>query len=63
MSRRFLTADDVRRARGGPIVVEPTTVVTPQALEQARQSGVVIQVGSGAEWTEPAPDRGPDRTR
>jgi ACT domain-containing protein len=60
--RRFLTAEDVRRASPhgtGEIVVEEGTVVTPQALEAAEQAGIVIRTGSGA-WQEPAPDRGPD---
>lgn len=60
MTRRFLTAEDVRRSRGGAIVVDAATVVTPQALEQARQSGIEIRIESGAAWSEPAPDRGPD---
>ena len=33
MSRRFLTAEDVRRAEGTEILVDESTVVTPQALE------------------------------
>jgi ACT domain-containing protein len=59
MPRRFLTADDVRRAGAAEIVVEEGTVVTPQALEAAEQAGITIRTGSGA-WNEPAPDRGPD---
>ena len=59
MSRRFLTADDVRRAGGGGITVDADTVVTPQALEVARSMGVSIQTQSGA-YSEPKPDRGPD---
>ncbi len=59
MSRRFLTADDVRRASGTTISVDVDTVVTPQALEVARSMGVAITTSAGA-YTEPAPDRGPD---
>ena len=59
MPRRFLTAEDVRRANAAEIVVEEGTVVTPQALEAAEQAGVTIRTGAGA-WSEPAPDRGPD---
>ena len=59
MSRRFLTADDVRRSGGGEIAVDPETVVTPQALEVARGLGVTIRA-AGGEWREPLPDRGPD---
>jgi ACT domain-containing protein len=57
--RRFLTSEDVRRARGPEIVVEEGTLVTPQALDTARESGVVIRTRSGA-YSEPPPDRGPD---
>ena len=59
MPRRFLTAEDVRRANAAEIVVEEGTVVTPQALEAAEQAGVTIRSGA-AVWKEPAPDRGPD---
>ncbi|MFT7667417.1 MAG: ACT domain-containing protein [Planctomycetota bacterium] len=59
MTRRFLTADDVRRAGGREIVVDQGTVVTPQAQEVAAQMGVAIRTGSGA-YSEPEPDRGPD---
>jgi ACT domain-containing protein len=59
MARRFLTAEDVRRANAAEIVVEEGTVVTPQALEAAEAAGIVIQSG-GKQWKEPAPDRGPD---
>jgi len=62
MSRRFLTAEDVRR-RGGPeIVVDESTVVTPQAQEAAREAGIAIRTETGA-WQEPGPDRGPDADR
>jgi len=63
MTRRFLTAEDVGRAQGSEILVEATTVVTPQALEAASAAGIQIRTSEGA-WTEPEPDRGPDqRTR
>jgi ACT domain-containing protein len=62
MSRRFLTAEDVRRAGGGELVVDADTVVTPQAQEVARSLGVQIRTGAGA-YAEPAPDRGPDAAR
>ena len=60
MARRFLTADDVRRASGGEIVVDASTVVTPHALEAASAAGVVIRTAEGGAWSEPKPDRGPD---
>jgi len=63
MPRRFITAEDVRRAEGGRIVVEPETVVTPQALEAARVAGVEIHGASGTPYVEPTPDRGPDAAR
>ena len=59
MSRRFLTADDVRRAGGPEIVVDETTVVTPQAQEVAGSLGIAIRTHSGP-YHEPEPDRGPD---
>lgn len=59
MSRRFLTADDVRRSGGTDITVDTDTVVTPQALEIAQSMGISIRTSAGA-YTEPAPDRGPD---
>ena len=59
MARRFLTAEDVRRANAAEIVVEEGTVVTPQAQEAAEHAGIAIRAGAGA-WKEPAPDRGPD---
>ncbi len=62
MTRRFLTAEDVRRAGGTEIVVDADTVVTPQALEVANQSGVTIRTAGGA-YAEPQPDRGPDSER
>src|SRR5688572_13166831 len=57
--RRFLTAEDVRRANAAEIVVEEGTVVTPQALEVAEAAGITIRSGAGS-WKEPPPDRGPD---
>ncbi len=64
MSRRFLTAEDVRRqAAGGQVVVDADTLATPHALELARQMGVRIVTGTGAPYSEPAPDRGPDAAR
>ena len=62
MSRRFLTAEDVRRAGGPEIVVDETTVVTPQAAEAARSAGIRIR-GAGGPLAEPPPDRGPDAER
>lgn len=62
MPRRFLTAEDVRRAQGAEIVVDADTVVTPQALEVAEASGIRVHTGGG-EYTEPVPDRGPDAAR
>lgn len=59
MPRRFLTAEDVLRANAGEILVDESTVVTPQAQEAAAARGIVIRTGSGS-WKEPAPDRGPD---
>lgn len=62
MTRRFLTAEDVQRAEGNEIMVDESTVVTPQAQEAAQRAGVAIRTASGA-WTEPIPDRGPDAER
>jgi len=62
VTRRFLTAEDVRRAGTSEIVVDESTVVTPQALEVARAAGIVVRTAAGA-WTEPTPDRGPDADR
>ncbi|MFT4542556.1 MAG: ACT domain-containing protein [Planctomycetota bacterium] len=59
MTRRFITAEDVRRARGGELVIDESTVVTPQAAAAAEASGVVLRTASGA-YVTPAPDRGPD---
>ncbi|MCC7012591.1 MAG: ACT domain-containing protein [Planctomycetes bacterium] len=56
---RFLTSEDVRRANSREIQVDEGTVVTPQALETARASGVTIRSGASS-YVEPAPDRGPD---
>jgi len=62
MSRRYLTADDVRRMGGPEIVVDNSTVVTPQAQEVAVSMGVTIKTAQGT-WSEPEPDRGPDAER
>lgn len=62
MARRFLTAEDVRRAGAAEIVVDESTLVTPQALEAAEQAGIRIRTASGS-YREPAPDRGPDAER
>ena len=59
MPRRFLTADDVRAAQGKEIVVDDSTLVTPQAREAAASAGIAIRSGSSATWSEPKPDRGP----
>jgi ACT domain-containing protein len=59
MSRQFLTAEDVSRASGSEILVDTSTVVTPQALEAATAAGISIRTEQGP-WSEPAPDRGPD---
>jgi ACT domain-containing protein len=59
VSRRFLTAEDVRRLGGPEIRVDAATVVTPQALDAARAAGIAITTAEG-EWREPRPDRGPD---
>ncbi len=63
MSRRFITVEDVRRAAGGEIVVDPETVVTPQAIEAAQGAGVTIRSAAGGAYVEPNPDRGPDAAR
>ena len=63
MVRRFLTAEDVRRASGAEIVVDRETVVTPQALAAARATGKSIRTDGGGAWSEPQPDRGPDAAR
>lgn len=62
MPKRFLTAEDVHRAQGAEIQVEPETVVTPQAQAAADARGLVIRTSQGT-WTEPTPDRGPDAER
>jgi len=61
--RRFLTAEDVRREGGPEILVDESTVVTPQALEAAQGLGIAIRTEQGRPWTEPVPDRGPDAAR
>jgi len=62
VTSRFLTAQDVHRARSGEIVLDPGTVVTPHAKKAAQAAGVTLRASDGSEWTEPAPDRGPDST-
>jgi len=62
LSRRFLTSEDVRRAGSPEIVVEPGTLVTPQAQDEAERLGIAIRTQAGA-WSEPRPDRGPDAQR
>lgn len=62
MSRRFLTAEEVRSAGGREITVEPGTLVTPQAQDEADRLGIAIRTASGA-WSSPPPDRGPDAQR
>ncbi|MDP6838875.1 MAG: ACT domain-containing protein [Planctomycetota bacterium] len=59
MGRRFLTAEDVRRAPGAELLIEADTVVTPQALEIARAAGIQLRTEAG-EWSSSAPERGPD---
>lgn len=63
MSRRFITVEDVRRAQGGELIVDPETVVTPQAIEAAANAGVTIRSSAGGAYLEPKPDRGPDAER
>lgn len=62
MARRFLTVEDLRRLNSREVVVDADTIVTPQALEVARASGIVIRNGSTG-YAEPVPDRGPDADR
>lgn len=62
MTRRYVTAEDVRRATAGEIVVDSDTVVTPQAALAARSAGITIRTADGP-YVEPAPDRGPDANR
>jgi predicted amino acid-binding ACT domain protein len=63
MARRFITAEDVRRADSGELIVDAETVVTPQALEAAAAAGVVLRHAGGEAYVEPEPDRGPDAAR
>ena len=62
MARRFITAEDIRRAQGGELLIDESTVVTPQALAAAEAAGVRLRTSSGAYQTPP-PDRGPDASR
>ena len=59
MARRYLTAQDVHRAGAEEIVVDPDTLVTPQALAAAESAGVAIRTEDGS-YREPPPQRGPD---
>jgi ACT domain-containing protein len=56
---RYLTSEDVRRHGAGEILVAGDTVVTPQALDAAREAGITIRSPAGG-YAEPPPDRGPD---
>lgn len=62
MARRFLTVDDLRRyaPSGGELVIEEGTIVTPHALDAAKQMGVTFRTGTGGAYVEPTPERGPD---
>ncbi len=62
MTKRFLTAEDVRRLGGPEIQLEDGTVVTPQAAEVAAASGIRL-VNSTGPYVPPVPDRGPDAAR
>ena len=62
MARRFLTVEDLKRLNAREVVVGDDTIVTPQALEVARQQGITIKNGASS-YAEPAPDRGPDADR
>jgi ACT domain-containing protein len=62
MTKRFLTADDVRRLGGSEIQVESGTVVTPQAAEVAASAGIRL-IGASGPYVPPVPDRGPDAAR
>ena len=62
MTKRFLTAEDVRRLGGPEILLEEGTVVTPQAAEAAATAGVRL-IGPAGAYAPPLPDRGPDAAR
>ena len=62
MAPRFLTVEDLRRLNAREVVVDSDTIVTPQALEHARSSGITIKSGA-TEYVEPTPNRGPDAER
>jgi len=59
MPRRFLTVQDLERANTRELVVDADTIVTPQALERAREKGITLRTSTG-NYQEPTPDRGPD---
>src|SRR5688572_5827626 len=63
MPRRFLTAEDVRRATSKELVVDADTLVTPQAREEAHALGIVLRAPGGGTPVDPPPDRGPDAAR
>ena len=62
MPRRYLTVDDLRSlsAQGREIVVDAETLLTPHALAFAAENGLAVRTTTGADYSEPAPDRGPD---
>lgn len=64
MTHLFLTQSDVRSAAEGAttITVDDRTIVTPQAIEAARELGVLIYNSQGP-YKPPPPDRGPDASR
>ena len=62
MTKRFLTADDVRRLGGPEIQVDNATIVTPQAAEVAAAAGIRL-MGATGPHVPPVPDRGPDAAR
>ncbi len=52
----------MRRANGPELLIDATTVVTPQALEAARAAGLQLRTAAG-DWSASPPDRGPDAAR
>jgi ACT domain-containing protein len=65
VARRYLTAEDVRRIaeKTREVALDADTIATPQALEAAAALGVTLRTTTGAGYTEPVPDRGPDTGR